>query len=148
MENYAIVSAEFEVNQKFIREADDLFIVKRSRKYRVVPEKISYTVNYNLWNGKYYISHIRGDLTINSKKRYKLLSNDFHVFFELAICKIDVLNVAKFDREETLRTNTIFIDSKFTYDDSYWDDYNTITPEEKINQALSRNNLKIETKQE
>jgi hypothetical protein len=144
MESFAVISADFEVNPKYLKAADNLFIIKKSRKYKATPEKISYSVNYNYWNGKYYINHIRSDLKINYKKRYHLLSNDFHVFLELVSCQVDTLNVQRFAREEKFRTNTIFLDSKFTFDETYWGDYNIITPEEKITQALSRNNTKTE----
>lgn len=144
METYAIVSADFEVNPRFVEDTDDMFIVKKSRKFSITPEKISYSVGYNLRNGKYYLSHIRGDLTINYKKRYHLFSNDFHVFLELASCQIDTINVLRFPREETFKTNTVFIDSRFKFDETYWGDYNIITPEEKISQALSRMSAKME----
>jgi len=144
MNNFALVRAEFEVNPKFIKEADDLFIVKRSKKFTARPEKIGYTVNYSLWNGKYYINHIRGDLNIKFKKRYRFFYNDFHAFLELASCQIDTLNVVKFSKDEVLKTNSVFVDAKYVYDESFWGTYNTIVPEEKINEALSRINSKIE----
>ena len=40
--------------------------------------------------------------------------------------------------------NTVFLDSEFVFDQTYWGDYNIITPEEKISQALSRINTKME----
>lgn len=144
MENFAIINADFEVNPKYIKNADNLFIIKKSRKYSVTPEKISYSVSYNYWNGKYYINHIRGDLTIEYKKRYHLLSNDFNVFLELVSCQFDTLNVQRFGKDEVLKTNTIFLDTKFAFDETFWGDYNIITPEEKISQALSRNNTRLE----
>lgn len=143
-ENYAIISADFEVNPKYIKTADDLFVIKKSRKYSVIPDKISYSVNYNYWNGKYYINHIRGDLFINYKKKYHLFSNNFHVFLELASCQFDTLNVQRYPKEDILKTNTVFLDTKFKFDETYWGDYNIITPEEKISQALSRINVKME----
>lgn len=142
-ENFAIVSADFEVNPKYISDANNLFMVKRSRKFSVKPEKIFYSVNYNLWNGKYYINHIRGDLTIKFKKHYRILYNEFHAFLELASCQLDTLNVVKFNKDEVIKTNTIFLDSKYN-DESFWGDYNIIAPEESINEALSRINSKIE----
>ncbi len=144
VENFALLKADFEVNPKYLRNADDLFIVKKSRKFNVTPEKIFYSIYYSSWNGKYYINHIRGDLNIRYKKRYHLFSNDFQVFLELASCQIDTLNVVKFNREEVFKTNAILVDSKFSFDESFWGDYNVITPEEKINQALSRIKTKTE----
>ncbi len=144
METYAIVSADFEINPKFVNSTDDMFVLKKSRRYRVTPEKISYNVSYSNSNGKYYINHIRGDLSLNYKRRYHLFSNDFHIFLEFASCEIDTVNVQHFSKDESLKTNTVFLDSKFKFDESYWGDYNIISPEEKINQALSRINAKME----
>jgi len=144
METFAVVNTEFEVNPKFVKNTADMFVVKKSRKYKITPEKINYNINYSERNGRYYISHIRGDLTISYKKRYHVFSNNFRVFLELASCQIDTANVHRFLREETLKMNTVFLDTKFTFDETYWGNYNIITPEEKISQALSRINTKME----
>ena len=144
IESYALINAEFEINPKYVKDTDYLFVLKKSRKYRVTPEKICYSVSYNCINGKYYINHIRGDLTINYKKRYHIFSDNFHAFLELATSQIDTLNVQKFSRDEVVKTNTIFVDSKFSFDETYWGDYNVIVPEEKLSQALSRINAKME----
>jgi len=144
MKTYAIVSADFEINPKYVKDTYDMFVVKKSKKISITPEKIGYTVSYIFRNDKYYLNHIRGDLTINYKKRYHLFSNDFSVFLELASCQFDTLNVQRFSREEKLKTNTVFLDTKFSFEETFWGDYNTITPEEKISQALMRNNTKME----
>jgi len=144
METFALVSADFEINPKYVKNTDDMFVLKKSRKYNVIPKKISYSVSYNYSNGKYYINHIRGDLSLNYKRRYHLFSNDFQVFLELASCAVDTLDVQHFSKDESLKTNTVFLDSKFQFDETYWGDYNIISPEEKINQALSRINAKME----
>jgi hypothetical protein len=144
MESYAIVSADFEINPKYVKDTDDLFILKRSRKFNAIPEKIGYTVSYNLWNGKYFVNHIRGDLVIKFRKRYHLFYNDFHAFLEMASCQIDTANVVRFNRDEVMKTNIVFSDAKYVYDESFWGDYNIIAPEEKLNEALTRISSKIE----
>jgi hypothetical protein len=144
MESYAIVSADFEINPKYVKDTDDLFILKRSRKFSAIPEKIGYTVTYNLWNGKYFVNHIRGDLVIKFRKRYHLFYNDFHAFLEMASCQIDTANVVRFSRDEVMKTNIVFSDAKYVYDESFWGDFNIIAPEEKLNEALTRISSKIE----
>ena len=143
-ENFAIVSAKFEINPKLVKETDDLFIVKRSRKFAARPEKISYTVSYNLRDGIYYVTHIRGDLVIDFRKRYHMFYNKFHAFLELASCQFDTANVVRFSREEILKTSTVFLDANYVYDESFWGNFNTIMPEEQLNEALKRINSKIE----
>jgi len=144
MESFAIVKVDFEINPKYVKNADELFIVKKSKTFIAKPERIGYTVNYSLWDGKYYINHIRGDLVINYRKRYHLFFNRFHAFLELASCQIDTANVVRFTRDETLKTSTVFLDVPYIYDEAFWGNYNTITPEEKLNEALLRINTKIE----
>lgn len=144
METFALVSADFEINPKYVKNTKDMFVLKKSKKYNVVPNKISYNISYNYSNGKYYVNHIRGDLSLNYKRRYHLFSNDFQIFLELASCEVDTINVRRFSRDESLKTNIVFLDSKFKFDETYWGDYNIISPEEKISQALSRINAKME----
>lgn len=144
MNSLAFIGAEFEINPDYIDNVTDLFISKRSRKYTVRPQKVFYTVNYKYWNNKYYINHVRGDLTFRVRKKSHLFYNNFTAFFELVSSQIDTLNVIRFDRNEVLKTNIILSDQNYTFDESFWENFNIITPEERLTQALSRINAKIE----
>ena len=144
-ENSALLHARFEINPKYITQAAGMLVEKRSRLYKITPQKVIYTVSYKLWNGLYYINHVRGDLHFKIKKK-KQLFNTFllHAYFEMVTCKIDTSDVSRFTRNEVQPTRTIFSDTRFVYDKRFWGNFNIIPPEEKLNEAINKISSKIE----
>lgn len=144
-ESSALLRARFEVNPRYINKATGMFIERKSKHIDITPHKVEYTVSYKLWNGTYYMSHVRGDLHFKVKKKRQLFGNmNLHAWFEMVTCKIDTEQVSRFTRRELLPTRTIFSDTNFTYDESFWGDFNVIPPEEKLNEAISKIYSKIE----
>lgn len=147
-DNSALLSARFEINPAYISKATDLFVVRKSRGIKITPRKAAYTVTYKAWNGKYYVSHIRGDLNFRIRKKKQLFYSSVHTWFEMATCRIDTAGVRRFPRGESLPPNKVFSDTRFVYDGSFWDDFNIILPEEELNEAISRINSRIEESSE
>ena len=144
-DNSALLVAHFEINPRYIDKATDL-VLKKSRDVDIKPEKADYYVYYKYWNGKYYMSYVRGDLAFKVKKKKTFFqpSQSIRTFFEMAVCKIDTVDVKKFPRKESISTHNVFSETEFQYDGRFWDDFNVILPEEKLNEAISRISSKIE----
>jgi hypothetical protein len=144
-ENNALVASHFEIHPKYVEKAVGMIIERKSRNLNIKPQKISYTVTYKPWNNTYYISHIRGDLHFRIKKKKQLFGSDnVHMWFESVTCKIDTINVNRFTRNESIQTKTIFAETDFVYDESFWGDFNIILPEEKLNESIGKIASKIE----
>lgn len=144
-ENDALLRATFEINPQYIKKAAGMFVEKKSKHLRITPEKVFYTITYKPWNGVYYINHIRGDLHFKIKKSRQLFNTtSLHTWFEMVTCKTDTLQAIRFSRNETVPTRSVFSETHFTYDPSFWGDFNVILPEEKLNDAISKISLKIE----
>lgn len=144
-ENSALLRARFEINPQYVNKAADMFIERKSRHIHITPQKVEYTISYKPWNGTYYINHIRGDLYFKVKKKKQLFGNmNLHAWFEMVTCKVDTLQINRFTRYERLSTRTIFSDTHFIYDESFWGDFNIIPPEERLNEAISKISSKIE----
>jgi len=143
-ESFAILGADFEINPAFLDKAADDLVLKKSRKLNVKLEKISYSVSYTPFKGKYYLNHARCDIQLKTRLRRHLSSDNFNTFLEFATCHIDTVNVVKFAKQEVLKPGLVFVDAQYSNDDSFWDDYNSIAPEEKLSEALSRIIGKIE----
>lgn len=144
-ENNALVRAEFELHPKYVKDAAGLLVERKSRNLKITPQKVIYTVTYKPWNGSYYINHVRGDLYFKVKRRKQLFnSTPLHIWFEMVICKTETENVSRFTRKEILPTRTIFSETKFSYDENFWGDFNVIPPEEKLNEAIGKISSKIE----
>lgn len=143
-ESFAILGADFEINPDYLDDAAKNLVLKKSRKLIVKLERINYSVNYKLYNGRYYLNHARCDMKIKTRLRNHLWSDNFSTFLEIAVCNIDSLNVTHFSRQELIKPDVVFSEVPYTYDDAFWGMFNTITPEEKLNEALSRVISKIE----
>lgn len=144
-ENDALLRVRFEINPRYIQEATSLFVERKSKHLNITPQEVTYTVSYQSWNGIYYIHHVRGDLHFKVRKGKKLFNTtNLHTWFEMVTCKIDSTDVRRFTREERLPTRTIFSDTHFMYDANFWENFNVILPEEKLNDAINRISSKIE----
>ena len=143
-ETYAILGADFEINPDFLDKAAENLILKKSHKLIVKLEKINYSISYAPFNGKYYLNHIRCDIHLKTRLRNHLSGDNFHTFLELATCHIDTVDVVKFPRQEVLKPNIVFSDEPYSPDNAFWENYNIISPEEKLSEALSKIIGKIE----
>jgi len=143
-ESFAVLGAEFEVNPKYLDLAAESLVLKKSRRLVVKLEKISYSVSYTPFNGKYFLNHVRCDMKLKTRMRKHLSSDNFTTYLELATCHIDTANVVKFARQEVLKPGVVFSDAPFNNDNSFWGDYNVIAPEAKLSEALSKIIGKIE----
>lgn len=143
-ESFAILGADFEINPAFLDVAAENLILKKSRKLKVKLEKISYSVSYTPFNGKYYLNHVRADIKLRTRFRNRLSSDNFDTFLELATCHIDTVNVIKFSRQEVIKPSVVFSDAPYSNDNTFWGDYNIIAPEDKLSEALSKIIGKIE----
>ncbi|NVO21177.1 MAG: carboxypeptidase-like regulatory domain-containing protein [Bacteroidetes bacterium] len=143
-ESFAILGADFEVNPKYIDKAAPELIQKKSRKLKVKFDKISYSVSYSNYNGKYYLNHAKSELQLRTRYRNHLSFSKFNTFMEIATCHIDTLNIRRFERQEVIKPDIVFSDAPYSYDELFWGEYNFIAPEEKLGDALSKIIGKIE----
>lgn len=144
-ESSALLRTRFEIHPKYVTKAADMLVEKKSRNIRITPQKIVYTTSYKLWNETYYMNHVRGDLYFKVKTKKRTWgSTSLHTWFEMVTCKIDTEQVSRFPRSEKLPTRTIFADTNFRYDESFWENFNVIPPEEELSNAIEKIASKIE----
>jgi hypothetical protein len=143
-ENDALLSAHFEMHPDYVEKATDLLVTRKSKNLKISAQRVVYDVSYKAWNGVYYINHVRGDLYFKIKKRRQLFSSTVHAWFEMVTCQIDTQAVARFNHSETLRTQSIFSETHFVYDHDFWENFNTILPEEQLSEAIRKITSQIE----
>lgn len=147
-DNLAIVAIEFKIDEDAIDKIGNNLVVKKSFGTRVRPTSAKYFINYRKINGKYFLNLVRGELEFKVKFRKKLFTKDFTTIFEFASNNIDTTDVKRFDRVETISSHNIFIDENFKYDHQFWGDYNYISPDETLEEALIRIQEKLEKLEE
>jgi len=137
-DSFALLGADFEINPDYLDLAAGELVLKKSSRLIVKLEKISYSVSYMPFHGRYYLAHVRCDMKLKTRLRNHLFFDNFSTFLELANCNIDTSGVVRFPKQETLKPNVVFSDQPFSGDDAFWGDFNTIAPEAKLSEALSK----------
>jgi len=143
-EGFALLGADFEINPAYLDIAAGDLVLKKSSRLIVKIEKINYSLSYMPFNGRYYLGHVRCDIQLKTRLKNHLSSDNFYTFLELATCNIDTAGVIKFPKQEILKPGLVFSDQPYNGNDAFWGDFNTITPETKLSEALSKIIGKIE----
>ncbi|MEE4176025.1 MAG: carboxypeptidase-like regulatory domain-containing protein [Bacteroides sp.] len=144
-EDLAVIEADFEIDRKYINQLQHRFLTKRNPNYVSRIESATYSINYLYYNGRYYLNHLRGELKLRFRRKGSLFSNRYTAFIEMAVGKIEEENVSRFNRREVLEPKVVFVDQGYQYDESFWGEYNIITPETKVSEALSQIKSRIES---
>lgn len=144
-ENNALLQARFEVNPAYVKEATSMFVERWARKWKIVAQKVVYTISYKSWNGVHYVNHVRGDLYFKVRRKRQWFGNStLHTWFEMVTCKVDTENVSRFSRRERIPTRNVFADTHFRYDADFWGEFNVVPWEEELNTAIEKLSSKIE----
>lgn len=143
VDNYGVVLAEFEVNPLYVDQTGESFISRLPRDYSMKPEYVRYRSRYRYVDGRYYLSHVRGDLGFSAKGRKRVFTSRFNVFFELAVTEHRTDNVTRFDHEELAPVYSIFSQTIDGYDAGFWKDFDFLKPEEDLVAALEKLRVRL-----
>jgi len=143
VDNYGVMLAEFEINPLYIAQTGESFVSRLPRSYSMKPEYVRYRTRYRYINGRYYLSHVRGDLGFLAKGRKKLFSSRFNVFFELAVTDHQTTNVERFEHEELAPVYSVFSNTISGYDPEFWKNFDFLKPEDDLMEALSRLKIRL-----
>ena len=135
----AIVRIEFEMNLENRKDAWKEFVRKKPDDVQIGVDWAKYQINYKNYGSKWYMDYARVDLRFNAKYQGKRLKSKYDIITELAITDIDNEKAARIPYSSRLRMKDILQKkvSDFT-DDSFWEDYNIIQPDEKIENIISK----------
>ncbi|MFW5708466.1 MAG: STN and carboxypeptidase regulatory-like domain-containing protein [Bacteroidota bacterium] len=141
----AIVRVDFGVKSEYLRRNQKRFLPRRSKNHVTRIISMDYSVYYQPMGNFYYITHVRGDIVMRIRERGKISGKRFSAFFEMATLEVDTANVERFRARERLRTNAIFAENDFNYDQNFWEGFSFIPPEESVYNAIQLINARIES---
>ncbi len=145
----AMVQIQFHYARKSLQKLKVQYILRSSRNVHAFPILAKYQVSYQLFNGKYYIHYILGNIRFRVKQKRHWLRSTFDVSFEMMSTDINNRHPIRFASDETVKTNKVFSDFTSGYDIPYWKNANIIVPEADINRVLQdfkEKDLRIEQK--
>ncbi len=137
-ENYALLRATFEINPAYVHKSAETLVLKQSRHIRATPLSARYEVSYAQYGGKYYLNHVRADLDLRMKKRGKIFGSNVHVWFEMANCETDTVNVRRFPAEDRVSTRDFLSEQSYVYDEKFWGQFNTLIPEKSLVEMIRK----------
>lgn len=143
IDNLAIVAVEYNITTEAIEKLGSSLILRKTFRTKVEPISVKYLINYRKINNKYYMNLARGELMFKVKYKRNLFATEFKSVFEFAVNDIDTNEVKRLNRVETIDAYDVFIDESFEYDNTFWSDYNYISPNETIEEALKKIEKKI-----
>jgi len=144
VKSLAITAIEFSLNLENKIAASNMFVKKKPLFMSITPIATKYFVKYTEDNGKYYLAHARGEVTFKCKWKRKVFNSKYTVMTEIAITDRTKQNVVKFSRKEQLKSGIIFEEKVRPYADiDFWGKYNTIAPEESIENTIKKYGVRL-----
>lgn len=136
VESLAFVKFEFKYTKFALHKMRNAFIIRKTSRLIIIPQNAEYSVSYKIFNGKYYINHLQGELSLKVKKKRKFLSSKYSASFEMVATEIDANAPRRFAADSTMKTNTVFFDISPNYDINFWGNENFLLPEYSLMQAF------------
>jgi hypothetical protein len=143
VDNYAVVLADFEINPLYIDQTATSYISRLPHAYSMRPEYVRYRSRYRNVNGRYFLSHVRGDLGFLARGRKRLFNSRFNIFFEMAVTDHRTTDVARFDHDELAPAYSVFSNTITGYDAGFWKGFDFLKPEEDLVEALQKLEIRL-----
>ncbi|KFB00701.1 hypothetical protein IA57_09565 [Mangrovimonas yunxiaonensis] len=138
-DNYALVSAVFNLNVNDQVEASKLFIKKKPLNAKVLPTEAAYRVDYKTHNGKWHYRYSNVQLAFKINWKAKLFNSKYTLNSEMAITDWEENNRKFTTKKETFRPSMILSEKASGFSDpNFWGEYNIIEPEKSIKSAIKK----------
>jgi hypothetical protein len=145
--NMAFARLEFSLSDKALVLASSDLVRKKPMDLRVDVLGADYLVNYRILNGKWYLNHVKSELTFRCNWKKKRYNSTYTTALEMAVTDRDTINVNKAKYKDQSKQTDIFADKVNSYkDENYWGEYNYIKPDESIESVINKLNRKLKWK--
>ncbi len=143
IETFALISADFRMTKKTLRNSNKYLIQKNAKKIKSIPIFTRYQVNYRPYNDKWILNNVRGELTIKMQDKRKKTKSEYHASAELLITNAHKGKGQRIRYSEAFKTRYILADKIVNYDPMFWKDYNIIHPEEELEKVFKSSAVEI-----
>jgi hypothetical protein len=146
--NLAFSRLDFELSEKGIDLADNELVRKKPIDLKVNVTGAHYMINYRVLNDKWYLNHVRSELTFDCKWDKKLFKSTYVTALEMAVTDRENDLVDKFRLRESAKMSDVFADQVKNFSDGdFWGEYNYIKPDESIESAIAKLSRKLKRKE-
>lgn len=145
VENLGITMAEFSVDLTDPQKAEQNFIIRKPARLRFTPTRTRYLVSYKEVDGKYHLNYVRNELEFFADWRRRIFRTNYTIMSEMAITELRHDIEDRVTYRESFRRSNILADMVPVYfDEDFWGGYNVIEPDESIETAIRKFNIRIE----
>ncbi|MBN2275937.1 MAG: carboxypeptidase-like regulatory domain-containing protein [Bacteroidales bacterium] len=142
--NLAFSRLDFELSEKGIDLADNELVRKKPIDLKVNVIGAHYMINYRVLDDKWYLNHVRSELTFDCKWSKKLFKSTYVTSLEMAVTDRETESIDKFRYRESAKMSDVLADQvQYFSDDDFWGEYNYIKPDESIESAISKLNRRL-----
>ena len=127
---------EFGIDPERLDRATELFIVRKPPYLKIKVLKANYHVAFRQIGSRYYLHLIQCETEFRIRNRQQLTGTVYNTSLEMAVTDVDSVNADRFRSRETARLYDFFTEQVGEYDESFWGEYNIITPDESLEEAL------------
>ena len=127
---------EFYIDPEHLNLATSFFILRKPPDLRAKVLKASYKVSFRKSGSKYYLNLIECETQYKFRNKKQVNGSVYGISLEMAVTDIDTLNTGRFRFREVAKINEFFAEQVGTYDETFWGEYNFISPEESLEDAL------------
>ncbi len=141
----AFAGLDFGLSEKGLPYAPGVLIQKKPANLKIEILSGHYIVRYRIdQENKWYINYVRSEISMDSKWKRKLFKSTYNLTLEMAVTDREKGNKSKIPSKEAQHFTDIFAEQVSSFEDpDYWGDYNTIKPDESIEDAIKKLNKKL-----
>ena len=127
---------EFYIDPEHLNLATSFFILRKPPDLKAKVLKASYKVSFRKAGSKYYLNLIECETAYKFRNKKQVNGSVYGINLEMAVTDIDTINTSRFRFREVAKINEFFAEQVGTYDETFWGEYNFISPEESLEDAL------------
>lgn len=135
-ETFAVLHADFHINKEGLRQAESVMIKKKPRRVKAKPTFARYEVSYQKFNGKWHLNTAKASVKIKVRSKRDKVNSEYHSVSDLLVTNIKPTEIRRFNRDESINQNDIFVELIHGYDVEFWENYNIIKPDEDLINAI------------
>jgi hypothetical protein len=137
-ESFALVRSEFKLTGKALKTSGKTLIRKASRKIKVKPLDASYYIDYRLWENKWILNRIKGEIVIRINDKNQKINSEFTATTELLISDCEENEKYKLKPADLYKSKYVLADQISETDEEFWKDYNIIRPDDELEKVFKK----------
>lgn len=140
-ETFAVVHINYYLNKTGLKNAENVLVRKKPKGVKAKPSYVNYSVSYQQFEGKWHLSNAQAKVKFKIRSKRDKINSEFTSVSDLLITDIQSTDLKRFNRDELINLNDIFVEMIKEYDYKFWENYNIIKPDEELQNAFKNETL-------